>query len=453
MLTEDTLLEVFDFYRLDAINQSHGHPWKWHRLAQVCRRWRYLIARSPRRLGLQILCGSGAPIESVLDFWPTLPLVVRYKEGPESKSLPDNIMVALRRTHRVSEIDLVLRRSTTVSIVGAIQEPFPALECIRITVEDATRPPLLIPNTFLGGFAPHLKEIKLDGISSSFPEIQKALLSTNNLVELHLSNIPNDVYASPGDLVTVLTALVQLKGLTVGFHSIASRSPPSMTRPPTQRNTLHSLIVFHFHGSSEYLEEFVAQVHFPALCKITIRLFNDIFYEIPRLCQFIPRMNTLGSPTRVLITHSVESVGVFFSQEGKSSDESFLLETSCMRLDWQMSFVTQISSQLSPFLSSVRILGIQGVHELPIGEEDVDATQWLELLQPFTHVTRLNVFEKQLVPGVVQALIAEDMAPEVLPELSTLHLIGSRSNPSVVKAVEQFVAARRLSGRTVLLTS
>jgi hypothetical protein len=77
--------------------------------------------------------------------------------------------------------------------------------------------------------------------------------------------------------------------------------------------------------------------------------------------------------------------------------------------------VTQISTQLSPLLSSVHSLSIKKGHqELPIGEEDVDSTQWLELFQPFTHVMRIDVWEKQLVPGIVQALTMEEMAAGVL---------------------------------------
>ena len=451
MLSEDTLLDVFDFYRLDAMKQPLERPWKWHRLAHVCRRWRCVMTLSPRRLGLQILCGSGAPIESILDSWPTLPLVVWYK-GPESKSLPNNIIVALRRTDRVCAIDLILTSSITGgSIAEAIQEPFHALERVRITVEDAAGSPPLVRNAFLGGSAPHLREIKLDGIVFPFPEIRQVLLSTNNLVDLHLANLPNDLYVSPDDLVTGLATLVQLKRLTIGFHSPALRPPPRITHPP-QRTSLPSLTFLGFHGASDYLEEFVARIDLPALCKTTIRLFNEILFEIPQFSQFISRLNMLGPPTRALVTHSLDSVGIFFSQEGKSSDENFLFETSCRRLDWQLSFVAQISSQLSPFLSSVRLLGIQGVHKLPTGEEDVDSTQWLEVFRPFNHVTRVNVFEKELVSGIVQALVAEDTGTEVFPELSTLHLSRPRRSLSVEKATGQFIAMRRLSGRTVHLT-
>jgi hypothetical protein len=88
--------------------------------------------------------------------------------------------------------------------------------------------------------------------------------------------------------------------------------------------------------------------------------------------------------------------------------------------------------------------------EPPTGEEDVDPTQWLELFQPFPHLKLVHVADK-VVPGVVQALVAEGMTTELLPELAGLHLSGYRSSPSVVKAAEQFVASRRLSGLTVRL--
>ena len=139
MLSEDLLLEIFDFYRLDAMESSFQRPWKWNHLAHVCRKWRHVLSLSPHRLDLRILCEYGAPIESFLGSWPTLPLVVRYKDL-RSKSLPYNVIAALRRPHRVSEIDLVLPSSLIGSIVEAMQQPLPGLESIRVTVESATEP-------------------------------------------------------------------------------------------------------------------------------------------------------------------------------------------------------------------------------------------------------------------------------------------------------------------------
>jgi hypothetical protein len=454
MLSEDILLEIFDFYRLNAVKQFRGSPWKWHRLAHVCRKWRHAISMSPRRLDLQILCTSGgASIERILGSWPTLPLIVRFKGHPESHSLPNNIAAALRHPDRLCELDLDVTGPIARSIVDeSMQKPFQALKCVRITVNDATRPSLLLRSAFLGGSVQHLRELKLCGVAIPFPEIRQVLLSTNNLVDLHLSNIPNDIYFSPNDLVTALSTLVQLESLTVGFHSPASSPPSSITPPPAQCIILPSLTFLDFHGTSEYLEEIVARIDLPSLCNIAIKLFNQIFFELPRFCQFIPHLNMLGSPTEVYVTHAAELVSVSLFQGGKFWSQKCMLGTSCRRLDWQLSFVAQISTQLSPLLSSVRSLSIKEDLALPTGEEDVDSTQWLELFQPFTHVTQVLVFGRQLVPGIVQALVTEDTATEVLPELTSLHLNGYRDSPPVAKAARQFVAARSLSNRTVFLS-
>lgn len=455
MLPEDIILDIFDFYRLDAIQLSRGRPWKWHRLAHVCRKWRYVIAISPRRLDLRILCKYGAPIECILGSWPTFPLVIKFDATRKSKPMPRNILVALRCSDRICDINLTVTGSMTGSIVELIQKPCRVLEKFRLTVKEAMGPSSIpVHDTFLGGSAPRLREIELHGIAFPFPAIRRVLFSANNLAELHLSNIPNSVYFSPVDLVTALSTLDQLKRLTIGFHSPTSRPAPRLTHRSLRHATLPSLMFFDFHGASEYLEEFVAQIHLPALCKITIKLFNQIFFEIPQFSQFIPHQNpnVLGSPTLVLVTHSAESVSVFLIQnENSSSDEHCYLATSCRRLDWQLSFVTQILSQLSPLLSSVAKLTFITHLEMPTGKEDVDPTQWLELFQLFTHVEEIHVFE-QLVPDIMQALVMEAMDLGVLPELASLSLNGYRRSPSAVKDAEEFVATRRQSGRTVSLS-
>ncbi|KAI0272107.1 hypothetical protein BGY98DRAFT_1002546 [Russula aff. rugulosa BPL654] len=417
---------MFDFYRLDAIQLSRVRPWKWHRLAHVCRKWRYVISISPRRLDLRILCKYGAPIESILGSWPTFPLVIKFDATRKLKPMPRNILVALRCSHRICDINLSVTSSMTGSIVELIQKPCPALEKIRLIVKDAMGPSTIpVHNAFLGGSAPRLREIELQGIALPFPEIRRVLFSAHNL----------------------------LKGLVIGFRSPTSRPAPSMTHRSLRHTALPSLKFFDFHGASEYLEEFVAQIHLPALRKITIKLFNQIFFEIPKFSHFIPHQNSnvLGTPTLVLVTHSAESVSVFLIQNEDSPDEYCYLGTSCRRLDWQLSFVTQVLSQLFPLLSSVAKLTFITHLEMPTGIEDVDATQWVELFQLFTHVREIHVFE-QLVPDIVHALVVETMDIGVLPELASLSLNGYRKSPSAAKAAEEFVGMRRAFGRTVSLS-
>ena len=451
-LSEDILLEIFDFYRLDAMKRARGRPWKWLRLAHVCRRWRHVISMSPRRLDLQIYCKSGASIKRTLAAWGTLPLIVRFKGGPKSNSLPNNIAIALRHPDRVREIDLGLTTTTVGSIVDAIRRPFQTLECIRITIKGATGPSLLSPNIFLGGSAPHLRVIALDGINFPFPEIKQVISSTNNLVELRLWGISKTGYFSADDLVTALSISAQLEKLEVSFHYPTSLPTESSTSPlqALQRTTFPSLRFLKFHGASEYLEEFVSRVDFPSLSSIAVGLFNQIFFEIPQICCSIPFVNASKIPAEVEIIMLTDRVSIYFRQKEELGIESrdCYLNTLCERLDWKLSFVTQVSSQLSPLLKSVGTLDISEYKGMPSGE-DVDPMQWLELFQPFAHVRRLSV-SGRVALDVMQALVTGDMAAGVLPELTLLQLSG-RDAPKtcLAGAAEQFVAARKLSGRTI----
>jgi hypothetical protein len=247
-------------------------------------------------------------------------------------------------------------------------------------------------------------------------------------------------YFSADALVTALSTSAQLRRLRVSFHYPASLPAQSKTSPPLQRTTFPSLD--YFHGASEYLEEFVSWVDFQALCHIVIALFNQVFFEIPQFCRSITLLNT---PNEVVVTPSAMYVDVCFTQKGEHvANGQCSLRTSCRRLDWQLSFVIQIIDQF-PLLSGVRSLIINKPHEMPTGEEDVDSTQWLELLEAFRHVREFRAFEK-LVPGIMQALVTEDIATGVFPELTQLSLEGYRKSPAVVEAAEQFVAGRGLSG-------
>jgi len=240
-----------------------------------------LRAMRPRRLDLHLLCRASTPVRETLDVWPLLPIIVR-KSGRQRRG--DNIVAALECNDRISQLGLNFPRSQFEEVLAAMQEPFPALECIRITVKNAARPPGLSSGPFLGGSAPRLKEIKLDGVAFPFPTIRQVLSSAaDNLVELCLSNIPNVGYFSPDALASSLSTLLQLKQLNIDFHSPSSR-PPSKTCPPPQRVILPSLSILNFHGASEYLEEFVARINLPALYRITIRLFT-VMMSLSKFCS------------------------------------------------------------------------------------------------------------------------------------------------------------------------
>jgi hypothetical protein len=252
------------------------------------------------------------------------------------------------------------------------------------------------------------------------------------------------------DLVTALSTLVRLESLAVGFHSPASFPPSSATPPPAQCFTLPLLTFLDFHGTSEHTEEFVARIGLP--CHLSAKspssFLTNFFFELSWFCQFIPRLIAPELLTSVFLTCILSVVSQCrLVNERISLNTSCILKTSCTRLDWefwQLSFVTQSLTQLSPPLFSVRLLSVEKDGELRVRKEDVDLTQWLEIFQPFTHVShwQVHVWETQLVPCIVQTLVAEDMAPDIFPELISLSQRGYRSSPYVAKAAVHFVTTR-----------
>ncbi|KAI0245665.1 hypothetical protein BJV78DRAFT_275392 [Lactifluus subvellereus] len=455
ILPEVALLEIFDFYRLYAMQVVRGKPWKWQCLAHVCRKWRYVLSISPRRLDLKIIFRSRAPMGSILDSWPGLPIVIRYDEGrnPRLKAV-NNIIVALRHQDRVREIDLDVTNSALGSMVEVIQDPFPALERITIKSNETTGSPPVLPGTFLGGSAPRLHTIQLDGISFPFPALRQLLLSANGLVELELTNIPSMAYFSPEDFAIGLSTLPQLRRLTLRFNSPTPRPPPNSTPPPGQaRITLPSLTLLSFWGASEYLEGLVSRINVPVLSTFFVVPFNQLNFEIPHLCEFIGRVDALRSPTEVIVNPDQHDVEITLTQPGEPRrvPGKLFLRISCKQLDWQLSFTAQIFSQLSPLLSHVGSLTIGQSGSLQIREEDDgDSTQWLELFQPFGGVTAIYVAE-EYVQDIAQALgtVTGDMSMGVLPVLSTLTLQGYRKSASVQEAAELFVATCQRSGHYI----
>ena len=452
MLPDDTLLDIFDFYRLDSMYHSPGLPWKWHRLAHVCRRWRNVIYTSPQYLDLQIFCKFGKPIQHVLGAWPSLPLVVGFNANRESESLPENVVIALRHTDRVCEIDLSVTAPISLSIADMMQVPFPALERIRIESKDAAEP--VVISEFLGGSAPRLKEIHVGGIGIPFLALRRLLLSTDNLVQLRLENIPKSCYFSPDDLVTILSSLGHLKDLSIWFSLLASRSATDMKPPPPlDRSTSISLISLSFYGASEYLEAFVARTHMPALTTLTIKFFNQLIFEVPQLYGFISRVEELKFFNEVYIKPAAESIDIsFYRKKHGYSHRACYLSISCRQLDWQLSFTTQIFDQLSPLLSGAELLIIYKPHSISTGREDVDSIQWLELFQPLPHLSWVCINIEELVPDVVHALVNEGMVAGVLPSLTSFYLAGYWRSTSAMNAAKRFIATCKLANRNISLS-
>ncbi|KAI0247873.1 hypothetical protein BJV78DRAFT_1355289 [Lactifluus subvellereus] len=444
-LPDNVLLDIFDFY----LGMSYPFA-RWCRLVQVCRRWRYVVFASPCRLGLAFLCKTTTPVREILDVWPPMQIVINdVRPTPLGE---DNIIAALEHPDRVPTIYL---RSLPSSLLDRLatspvmQESFPVLTYIQLEVVENDQTPAVLPDTFLGGSAPRLQTFALCGIP--FPALPKLLLSARDLVNLWIWSVPHTGYISPEAVVTWLPALTNLKYLVLGFQSPSSRPDRGIQRPPPlTRVDLPALARLSLQGVSEYVEDFLVRINTPVLTTIEIEFFNRVNFDIPQLFEFVSRTEALRSAKRANLVFTKEYARLYLchsdSPPGRGPDgEPTCVGVRCHALDWQISFLVQICSQLLPHLSSVERLdiGCQVIDRLG-WQDDVDYTQWLEIFRPFIAVQSLHIFSlDEFIAPVLQELTG---VTEVLPALRSLFLTDPDSSR---EAIEPFITARHLSNQPV----
>ncbi|KAN0112056.1 hypothetical protein V8E52_007796 [Russula decolorans] len=462
ILPDVALLEMFDFYlnqaRVEDVDWPPTKIEAWHTLVHVCRTWRTIVLGSPHRLDLRLFCTDKTPVKETLAVWPPLPIVIVQYGQPTQM---DNIILALEHNDRVCQIDLMdVINPELEEFLTVMQQPFPALTELalwhgyRPKDEDEINEMPVIPESFLGGSAARLQRLELARIP--FPGLPKLLLSTTDLVTLRISKIPHSGYISPEAMVRCLTTLTRLERLLIGFKSPLSR-PVRESRPPhpPTRSTLPTLTYFLFDGVSEYLEDFVARIDAPLLHRLYPTFFHQLIFDTPQLVQFIAR-----TPN---IQPAVEAGIVFFNDKvlitsPSTSPRQIELTISCRQSDWQLSSLAQVCSSSLPeaFIPKVERLYIydyENEYDRLRWQDDIEDSQWLEVLQPFTALKDLYVsteFLPRFAP-VFQELAGERVT-EVLPALQSLFLEELHPSGPVWEAIEKFVAARQLAGRPIAVS-
>ena len=282
-LPDLALLDIFDFYVDEKL-----HIEVWFKLVHVCRKWRNIVFGSPRRLNLRLFFDARTPVKEKLDVWPHLPIFV--SDSGSRMCGMDNIIAALEHKDRICQLNLNdLQNSQLETVLSRMQEPFPALTCLLLRHRYGHEQPLpVIPASFLGGSAPHLKSLWFNFIL--FPGLPNLLLSATYLVNLGLRDIPYSGYISPEEMVACLSVLTKLETLAIGFESFQSRPQTSRHPSPQTRTLLPVLTSFEFGGVKEYLEELVARIDAPLLNQVTITFFRQRFdSDIPQLTKFFDR--------------------------------------------------------------------------------------------------------------------------------------------------------------------
>ena len=450
MLPDIALLEIFDFFLGEGRNEQDVKIQAWYRLVHVCRKWRDIVFGSPRRLDLQLLCTPRSTVRVTLDVWPPLPIIIYARNYP-MRGL-DNIIPVLEHNDRISQLRLLYIPYLLLDKflnLPEMQAPFPALTRLKLQSRDEKVP--VVPTSFLGKSAPCLQRLTLDRIP--FPGLPKLLLSASHLVWLNLQRIPHSGYISPEAMATCLSVLTRLKCLNIEFKSPRSRPERKSRRPPPQtRILLPVLVKMCFHGVSEYLEDLVAQIDTPLLNKLLIHFFHQLIFDTPQLTQFISRTPKLKVYNLATLYFSSWDAMIIVS----GFDGSLQLGIICSQSDWQLSSVVQFfSSSFLPALDhSLEILQIgENGSSGPRWQDDIESSQWLELLQPFTAVRTLCI-SREFVPRIAPTLqeLVGGRVVEVLPALQGLFLEGVLPPRPVQEAIGKFIAARQLAGHPITIS-
>jgi hypothetical protein len=428
-------------------------PEEWTTLVHVCRGWRYIVFASPRRLNLQLLVKAKTPVRKMLDIWPALPIVISPEIGnADSVEITDNLVAALERPDRVCRIalnNIPFRNSELEIMLATMQDPFPVLRCLSLWWLSTS--PLspdgmaaVIPDSFLGGSAPLLRILMLSGVV--FPALPKLLLSPKNLVTLHLWDIPNAGYISPEAMATCLSSLTRLESFSLKFLSPRSRPSRANRRPPqVTRIVLPALTNILFRGVSEYVEDLVVRIDAPRLQTVDITFFNQLFFDISQLHNFINRVERFKIPyqAEVFFIRRSAELNLLFGQR------HIKLQISCTKPDWQLSALAQFCSLSLLPISTLEHLRIDD--RRPWVKGDVEHDQWLELLFPFTAVKNLYLAETVglHVATALQELAGESM--QVLPALQIVLIKELQQSGLMWEAMESFVAARQRLGHPIVV--
>ena len=439
ILPDDVLLDIYNLYREDDPLPSRIMWWK--PLVDVCKRWRHLIFASPQSLRLKLLCSPRTPVRESLDIWPPLPMVVRYQ--PTEAGGEENVIAALKHRNRVSEIRFERLTSSVLERFAAMmQEPLPALTCLRLHSIDLPAP--VLPDTFLGGSAPCLQTISLAG--TAYPALPKLVLSASHLVELHISDDPMATKGaiSPDVMAACLAALPNLGELSLKYLYSRLGARPAPSSPlPLIRAILPSLTKFVFVGTSEYLEDLVARIDVPLLDFVEIAFLRrrafDVSYSY--ILPFINRTEQFKALSQAFVVLRYWSCKVTLGSPTRLS-----LEIRGHTLPQPIAPVAQLCNELSPLLSHVESLEIsedlEDQAEWMVGTEN---TPWLELFRPFSAVRNLFVSKglQPFIARVLRELNGGEREREALPALRRL-FVGRPSQPGSLWEVreESFLAVQ-----------
>jgi hypothetical protein len=197
------------------------------------------------------------------------------------------------------------------------------------------------------------------------------------------------------------------------------------------------------------LEDLVSRIDAPVLHTVEISFFNQLTFNIPQLPQFIDRLGKFKALCQADISFSDDFVEVALldSKSARAGEQTMLvLKILCSQPDWQSSSLAQLCGSSLHLLSTLESLSIHGnrLHSRPGWQDDMENTDWLDLLQPFTGAKEVFLSETiaESVAPVLKKLPVERVTG-VMPTLRNVYLTGVRPSRPVREAFQLFIAARQ----------
>jgi hypothetical protein len=197
----------------------------------------------------------------------------------------------------------------------------------------------------------------------------------------------------------------------------------------------------------------LSRIDAPLIRSTNITFFNQLLFNTPQLCHFIDRPEVFKA-SQLAVIRFVKGYCCFTLPEDPEGNKTSGTVTShldisitCEPSDWQLSSIAQVfSSSLTPFSTLVH-LDIGDANGIR-WEDDMENTQWRELLQPFPSVEDLDLstdVARLALPALQE--FADEGVTDVLPALKNI-TIKWPSGP-MLEAIDKFVSARQLSGHPV----
>jgi hypothetical protein len=250
----------------------------------------------------------------------------------------DNICAALQHPHRISRIELTVTTPLLKRLATLAQGAFPALEHLGLMTE--TEAGHILPSESFGGPLPSLRVLALTRVA--FPALQPLLLSAENLVSLHLEDLPSSGYIPPEALLICLPMMRHLETLHLYFLPPISLSVSDRDNLTPERHTvLPALKSLTFHGVSEDLECLLSGVDAPILRDIDVTFFNQAsIFDTTQLLQFLCRAEMQRSYDKASLYCSETDISIALTRLGRPHGMGLLIR--CMPLDWQLSCMAEI---------------------------------------------------------------------------------------------------------------